>query len=532
MMKKGNKSIFGTLAVILIIVTLPAIPPVHLGCQAVAKKQIMLVYEPVVQKPSPDIHLLNQTLVKYPGRDYFQYQGTDIQITSFNENEGHPSVSVDADGNPIVVYDQGSIEGNSRVILQRSFDKGRIWPEDHLLILAGTKKFSAMYPEIDTIAGGTRALITFLGDHDPNVYFFDIVNIDDPVSMIIGGFNLSDRTQYIFETSIAGYSETGGILGVITDYKKGGYDLEKTFYILYTPDIRLIRWEGIFFPSEKPKSHPCVTSGGNYLYGVCDVDDSNGSYIIVAYIPADDLVPENWNIEVIQQRNCNLTNPQIAVSGDNVYIVVESDTLGDKDIVCYTKREGLWKVYTIANSPEDELYPSITADGETAMCTFFMNGNLFMSKTETGGNTWNDQTQINDIDGTVMCRYHSGDIYGPYIVWTDNRNDNNDIYFDIGTAPLVGVSDVSGGFGVKATIENTGTADATDVDWNINVDAPLLLIGGEANGTLSSLPVGVSETVKTGFLFGLGQATITITADDAGATKNGFILGPLVLNVQ
>jgi len=42
----------------------------------------------------------------------------------------------------------------------------------------------------------------------------------------------------------------------------------------------------------------------------------------------------------------------------------------------------------------------------------------------------------------------------------------------------------------------------------------------------------VSETVKTGFLFGLGQATITITADDAGATKNGFILGPLVLNVQ
>ena len=118
------------------------------------------------------------------------------------------------------------------------------------------------------------------------------------------------------------------------------------------------------------------------------------------------------------------------------------------------------------------------------------------------------------------------------MAWTDNRNDNTDVYFDIGTAPLVGVSAVSGGFGVKATIENTGTADATDVEWNLNVDAPLLLIGGEANGTISSLPVGGSETVKSGFLFGIGQATITITADDAGATKSGFILGPLVLNVQ
>jgi len=536
-MKKGNKIIVDTLALTLILITatLPAVTPVNLDFQAGTEEQVILVHEPVVQKPDLSIHLLTPTPVRYLGHDIFSSQGTNIQVTSFDENEGHPSVSVDADGNPILVYDQESSDFNSRVILQRSFDKGLIWPENHLLFVAGNQKFCAMCPEIDTIAGGTRALITFLGDRDPNVYFFDIVNIDDPISMIIGGFNLSDRTQYIFETSIAGCRETGGILGVIIDYKKGGYDLEKTLYILYTPDIRLTTWEGIFFASDKIKSHPCVTSGGNYLYGICQVDDSNGSYILVAYIPADDLVSENWNIEVIQKSHSNLTNPQIAVSGDNVYIVVESDTSGDRDIVCYTKTGGLWRSFTVANSPDDEMYPSVTADGKTAMCTFFKNGNLYLSKTGTDVNTWGDPARINDIDGTVMGRYRSADIYGPYgpyILWTDNRNGNNDIYFDIGTAPLVGIPAVSGGFGVTATIENTGTADATDVDWSINVDAPLLLIGGEANGTIPILPAGNSETVKSGFLLGIGKATITITADNAGATKSGFILGPLVRGVS
>jgi len=181
-------------------------------------------YEPVVQKSGSNSYLLTQTPVGYSVRDIYSSQGTDIQVTSFDEHERHPSVAVDANGNPLVVYGQESSDFNSRVILQRSFDKGLIWPEDHLLFVAGNEKFSAICPELDTIAGGTRALITFLGNRDPNVYFFDIVNIDDPISMIIGGFNLSDRTQYIFETSIAGYGETGGILGVIIDYKKGGYE--------------------------------------------------------------------------------------------------------------------------------------------------------------------------------------------------------------------------------------------------------------------------------------------------------------------
>ena len=178
------------------------------------------------------------------------------------------------------------------------------------------------------------------------------------------------------------------------------------------------------------------------------------------------------------------------------------------------------------------MYPSVTADRETVMCTFFKNGNLYLSKTGTGGDTWNDPIRINDIDGTVIGRYRSTDIYGPYMVWTDNRNDNADIYFDIGTAPVVGIPSVSGGFGIKAIIENTGTADATDVEWNIHVDAPFLLIGGEANGTIPSLPAGSSETIKSGFLFGIGKATITITADNAGATKSAFILGPLLWGIS
>ena len=70
---------------------------------------------------------------------------------------------------------------------------------------------------------------------------------------------------------------------------------------------------------------------------------------------------------------------------------------------------------------------------------------------------------MNDQDGTVVSEDGTCDISRAGIVWTDNRNGNEDIYFAAGeSAPILSVKSVSGGFGVSAVIENSGNAEATD----------------------------------------------------------------------
>jgi len=93
----------------------------------------------------------------------------------------------------------------------------------------------------------------------------------------------------------------------------------------------------------------------------------------------------------------------------------------------------------------------------------------------------------------------------------------------------VNISCIKGGFGIKATINNTLDEP---VDWSIDVNVSgfgFILIGGHANGTI---PAGTEETVSSGLLFGIGKIDIVVTADDVTKEATGFLLGPFVLGVK
>ena len=170
--------------------------------------------------------------------------------------------------------------------------------------------------------------------------------------------------------------------------------------------------------------------------------------------------------------------------------------------------------------------PAISAAGETVVCSYTRDGNLYASISEDGGASWEEIPQVNDVSGSVIEQQNCQHVSGKYVAWTDNRNGFNGIYFDtVGIAvPNIEITSITGGMGVSAVISNTGKADATDVHWSINLEGGLIIVGGSAEGTISAIPAGGSTTVKIPFVLGLGGVTILAAADGATKISSGTVL--------
>jgi len=84
-----------------------------------------------------------------------------------------------------------------------------------------------------------------------------------------------------------------------------------------------------------------------------------------------------------------------------------------------------------------------------------------------------------------------------------------------GEEPELEISDIAGGFGVSAVIDNVGDGEATDTEWSITLDGGLIILGKETTGTIASIPAGESAEIKSSLIFGIGRPTITVTAECA-----------------
>jgi hypothetical protein len=81
--------------------------------------------------------------------------------------------------------------------------------------------------------------------------------------------------------------------------------------------------------------------------------------------------------------------------------------------------------------------------------------------------------------------------------------------------------EIKGGLGVKTVINNNGTANFSDISWQIHVEGGILgMINKTIDGTID-VPAGDSVTVQTGLLLGLGPITITVKIADEEQTAEG-----------
>lgn len=103
--------------------------------------------------------------------------------------------------------------------------------------------------------------------------------------------------------------------------------------------------------------------------------------------------------------------------------------------------------------------------------------------------------------------------------------------------PKLEIGSITGGFGVKTSLLNTGVIDATHVVWTINLDGKSIILGKESAGTMPGIAIGADKAIKAGFILGFGKTNIdvSVTCDEgvtAEANASGFVFGPFVLGVK
>jgi len=80
-------------------------------------------------------------------------------------------------------------------------------------------------------------------------------------------------------------------------------------------------------------------------------------------------------------------------------------------------------------------------------------------------------------------------------------------------APELKVEQITGGlFKIKATIKNTGGAEATDVQWRIVLYGTTILMGRRTNGVTLSIPAGTEAIVTSDLILGFGEILVKVTA--------------------
>jgi hypothetical protein len=83
---------------------------------------------------------------------------------------------------------------------------------------------------------------------------------------------------------------------------------------------------------------------------------------------------------------------------------------------------------------------------------------------------------------------------------------------------------VTGGLGVHVKIINNGTADATDVPWQIHVEGGILHQINQTMQETVNVPVGGTRTVETGMILGIGSIQVTMMVGDITKSIDGIQL--------
>ena len=472
-----------------------------------------------------------------------------IPIANSDKDELHPTLAMDRTGLLFGAYALKRSIIESNIFYTYSKDGGESWEVSSFELYGFLD-----YPSVDYWGSGSTFVATFLADPtEANGAAQYRLIVENPFDLetwelIMWEWSISYNQRDRESPDIAGYNNNGEAprwyYGVIADTQSSDhpdYPGEHNPVLNWANyDDENYGWFWIFTFNNSANACVDIDTSNGMLYAAWDYPNEdkpeNGRDILYAVADTHDWMEEIWVIKfyTLGQEEKN-TFPDVATDKGHIYIVSQSDEGGTEDIVCYHSADNgdTWNKNIVSNDvTNDELYPSIEANEEVAKCIFTMNGDLYISSTYDGGNTWSIPEKINDEPGSVSTEYRNEKIaLSGHTFWTDIRKGNKDIYYKSGEATaLLNIRDVSGGLGISVEIENIGSAPATNIQWSIDIDG-LILLGIHSEGSISKLDVGSSTTIRVPFVLGFGSVTITIIVEDISVKVGAFLFGPFLIGV-
>jgi hypothetical protein len=495
-----------------------------------------------VSKEIPKTIQSHYTLQKaFIGRELLCGEGEDIQVTGEQGDDLTPAIVKDTTGNLWLFYVVEEGVG-SNIYVRKSSDYGQTWPAEDIWFLQADG--FQTYP-VATVDSNGLLWVAFIDEMQDTLVFLQGQDPSgDPTTWEWWQFEPGDATYHKQLGSVTFYESAGQTVVAwcyIADIDFDPYGLfpeAATIEHNADGDQWTYTWDGDW--QDIPSSHPNIGATENLFFFAFQYTDqtTNNERINVRWgdaIQQSDM--EQWKNEwgmFDTTDQCNATKPIVSGSGSNAVVVYESDMNGNKDLLCsYTCDDGgTWIHETVVvNDVADEENPRVFVSGNDVYCLYTKEDNLYLSISEDNGATWGDALQVNDVNNSVETQWRTAEINKPFIVWSDSRNTDLDIYLDYTEEytppPHLTIKEVKGGLGVTTVITNDGDSEAEDVEVTITVVGGILgRINVEKTFNESSLSVGDELELATGLFLGLGALEITITAialdaNTASTVKDG-----------
>jgi len=367
---------------------------------------------------------------------------------SNRRDENHPSIVQESDGTLWVTWSFERRNGKHDIAIAYSTDDGENWNGWRLY---NNRDYDTSNP-VMVINPLNDEIYLFFENHTSNAYFqfFKYSPSSDQWSVYsISSFNWEN----IYNLSAVSHSESSG-LDIYLSFEYHNSSSNSTVGYLYTLDggntwssplvVSLPYWIG----------HPSITiSTGSEpkVFLSFDLNYNSGDYWVLFIANNSAIGNNNWTARYFYGNTSNnylsYMYPSIYASGDKIYVAFQAD-YGyyflwwwihiDWDIGFLRSLDNgaTWEDPTIVvSSGDDEIYPIAAANGKS-IYIFYLNsssGYIYMIESKDRGDTWSRAYLVSD-KSTGVAMYHTlSAIYSNgkiYVVWTDERNRSDDIYFD------------------------------------------------------------------------------------------------------
>jgi hypothetical protein len=388
--------------------------------------------------------------------------------------------------------------------------------------------------------------VTAGNDYDATTYYFELPSIIDPdyapngygwvVSSVdwtqvadFSDFDSADIGSFPYDAAVSPNPEFFGIIFGTGDRPSGANEEDDTMWFQYSvEDNYVVIWSfyNMEHDVEKMSGDIDISLGQPYLVMEYEMEedpsDTGSVYYKSPPLRPDSYPDDNW----VQDGDFSgfyfseFYNPDIVAADGSVYLVGD-DASGD--IIClYSSDAGdNFEASYVSDDAGAEAFPQIAISGDTLVCSYIRDGNLYVKTSDDGGVNWENEQKINDPDGTVVEQYGCAGIDGPYGSWTDDRESPPlEIYFDttvsLGNPPgiptITGRKKGNAGKSYAYTF-NAADPDGDDVRYIIEWD------DGKSD-TTGYNPEGTDVTVSHTW-DNDGDYTITAYAQDVNGLTGG-----------